>query len=557
VSRVATARQRSRTLDLLVGAVAAGTGSLVAALVMLRVSAGQLGQLWGSGDAYFYYQAARTMQRHGWVTWNPEMGAPYWMDLAHFPMPEYRSWGLLRLVLLGVSDPIVALNVLFLAGFALVGACAYLLFIRTVRHAPLALCLAVLFATLPWHIHRFTHVLIADYSPVPLMLLLAQLLWTGWWQADARRLGLALAASAYVGLGGLYYAVFGVLVLAPVLVWRLAARPPWRSAAADLAVVLMVPATLGAAVLAYVSTAQAPAVAATYPRSAIDSWVQAGELRSLVLPWPWVPGEPFLEGWAFVSIAAALAVVLLIGLAIPPIRRRVPAMAGLSAEVVPWFRLAAWILLWCAPGLGYLIAVVVSPVVRAWGRLTIVLIAIVLVIAGIVARTTLQHLPRVRVPVLAALVAIMLAQASLDHRALLLPLGTDGRPVAQAYLDDVLEVVPSGCAVLQLPVMDAPEDWSLSRERGMRAYDHMLISTLAPQLQWSFGIIRGTQEWQAAQGRYLGEVSLAGLLAAARDDGFCAVHVDLVGVSPATAVAVTARLGPSVVAEGRWRLHLL
>ena len=89
-------------------AVITGAISVIAALISIRATADYLSQPWGKGDAPFFYTLAANLIRHGWITYNPDIGFPYAMDLAHFPMPEFRSWGLLTVISWFTQDPILA-----------------------------------------------------------------------------------------------------------------------------------------------------------------------------------------------------------------------------------------------------------------------------------------------------------------------------------------------------------------------------------------------------------------------------------------------------------------
>ena len=155
----------------------------------MRLTPGMLHLPWGrgtwtTGDAALMYMTASTMIRFGWFTHNPDVGYPFGMDLGNFPFPEIHQWALLRVVTAFTDDPFVALNVFFLLGFFAVGFFSFLLFDATVRHRWLALILAVVLATLPWHYSRFHHTLLADYSPVPIALLLAHGMWSGGWSGS-------------------------------------------------------------------------------------------------------------------------------------------------------------------------------------------------------------------------------------------------------------------------------------------------------------------------------------------------------------------------------------
>jgi hypothetical protein len=540
----------------------AGVLAVVGAVIALRLDGDYLHVEWGrGGDATFYRLLTSTMIRHGWVTYNPDIGYPYAMDIARFPMPEYRSWWALKVITWFTDDPSLALNLLFLFGFFLVGAASYLLFIATSRLEWLSLVLAVSAATLPWHFHRFTHVLIADYSPAPLALLLAFLMWTGWWTRSNRRLAIATAAAAYIGLGGLYYAAFSVIVLAPVTVWRIAkgrrVNQWWR----DAVILATIPVTLGIAVAAFASSSKGPGTAPTYVRDPDESLAFAGVLKSLVEPWPLSAGQPFWEGWAFLNLVAAVAVVaavvLALILAIPRVARDSPSWHGLGAEITPWLRMMVWVLVWCAPGLGYLFATTVWPVVRSWGRLTVFIAYIAMVVLGIALKWFIRRRPRAMPAVVVGLCLAVAWQVGQDHRVLLTPTAESLEAEARPYVAEVRSTLAPGCPILQLPMMRNPEDWSLNKDLGMPAYDHMVMPIVAPEYRWSFGVVTGSSQWDQAEARYFGDVSMSDLIERAREDGFCAIHADLVGLDAQQRAELTAELGQPLVSHGRWRLFTM
>ncbi len=543
------------SLRIVRNAAVAGLLSLACAALAIRLEPTSLRLPWGVGDSAFYYMLASTLLRFGWVSHNPDVGFPFGMDLGHFPMPEFRSWGVLKAISWVVDDPFTAVNLLFLAGFFFVGACSYLLFHATVRLPWLAMILAVTAATLPWHFLRFQHVLLSDYSPVPIALLLTFLMWSGWWTNSPLRVSLAVLGSVYVGSGGLYFAFFAMLGLAPVLMWRIVTLRRLRTWWPDLLVTLTVPITLGVCVVAFTATARGPSTGDTFIRSADESLSYAGDFPSLISPWPWWPAEA-LEGSANSSLIAVIAAFAALALLIVlpfPTRAPSPGRVALVGELTPWFRLLVWFSIWFAAGPGWVFSSLVTPVIRAWGRLSLEIVFVVLVIAGIALRRWLRERPKAALWVAALLGITLVWQVGQDHRPFLLAGMEDLNSSANAYTSELRGVLPAGCPILQLPLMRNPEDWSLT-ELGMGAYDHWWIALYAPEYEWSFGVVSGTEEGLAANSRYF-DVAWDELQVNAREDGFCAVHADAVGLGDAELKVLETALGPAIASEGRWSLY--
>ena len=540
-------------------AALSGLFSLLAGGFSLRLTRGSVAIPWGGDDGVTMYMAARTMLSFGWFTWNPNAGFPHGMDSSYWPSPELHQWLMLKMVLAVVDQPIAAVNIFFLLGFFIVGFCSFLLFGTTVRWPWLAVALSVTAATVPWHYSRFPHTLLADYSPVPMFLLLAFLMWNQWWASSNRRLLIALAASLYVGSGGVYYSFFACLVLGPVLIGRIWHSRRFTAWWRDAAVVLAIPITLLACLVAHRSLAvQAPA-GTTYLRDPIESLAFAGDARSLFTPWP-IWDMVRMEQSAHYSVLASLAMVLSVAgvVAFALLAGRRTDTAGrsvLESEIRPWFRLLVWVLIWAVPGMGWVFASLVSPSIRSWGRLSIVLVFISLIIAGILARWFADRRPRARVWLLAGVVAVLLAQISLDHRVLLDPGGPEVDQQAREYSRQVSGLLEPGCPVLQLPVMHFPEDWRADID--MSAYDHLWMAVYLPDYRWSFAAVDGTAAALAARARYPEDAPMGEIVSRAHQDGFCAVHVDLDGLTPEQLADLDESLGQAEASVGRWQLQLL
>lgn len=112
----------------------------------------------------------------------------------------------------------------------------------------------------------------------------------------------------------------------------------------------------------------------------------------------------------------------------------------------------------------------------------------------------------------------------------------------------------TGCAILQLPVMEFPEDW---RFNDMAAYDHFWVTLVAPEQRWSFGIVTGSGEHAAVREVYDITTPIPSLVQAARSDGYCGIHADRAGLTPADQTLLVQELGSPSVATERWSFFAL
>ncbi len=546
-------------------ASSAGVLSVLAAAVSLRLTTAAIALPWGRGtwatsDTAAEYMAASTMIRFGWIAQNPDVGLPDGLDLGRSPLAEIHQWLLLKAVTMVTDDAFVALNVFFLLGFFAVGFASFLLLDATTRVRWLALILAVALATLPWHYSRFHHAMLADYSPVPVFLLLAFLMWSGWWSQSRTRWVLALLGAVYVGTSGVYYPFFACLVLGPVLLSRLVGgrREQWWR---DVAVVVTIPVAMIVSLMAHLSLAASPSVGSSLVERVPEmSLGFAGYGPSLVVAWPFY--DSVAEGAAQFSVLVAISflvsVVALVAFTIGSIRGRLGQQsARLHTELQPWFLLLIWALLWFVPGLGWLFALTVTPEIRSWGRLSLVIGYITVVILGILLRELASRSRRAGLSVAAGVAVLLAWQVAVDHRPLTIPEQSTAIDAAgQSYAGQLRQVLDQGCPILQLPALAFPEEWREEWEDvGMAAYDHMWVQLYAPDYRWSFGAPRGTPGAALAQERYAQGVPPA--LDNAQRDGFCAVHVDRLGLTDEEFDQVRQALGEPRVELDRWTLFPL
>jgi hypothetical protein len=253
--------------------------------------------------------------------------------------------------------------------------------------------------------------------------------------------------------------------------------------------------------------------------------------------------------------------------------------ANPAPERTPWMMLTGWIVLWFLPLLSLAFAVVVSPSIRSWGRLSVVLLYLVLVIAGLwlqdrVVAPTATQVPssghddglagpesdprrreRAAKVTVASLALLLLAQISIDHRPLLGAPPPHRTAEARQFASQVTALLPAGCPVLQLPLMAYPE--AVWPTQAMASYDHFWMPLFVPSQRWSFGIVSATAPADGFFARYTADSSPAQLIARARADGFCAVQVDRDGLSTGDLKQIDLAAGTPDVVVGRWQLTRL
>ncbi len=261
-----------------------------------------------------------------------------------------------------------------------------------------------------------------------------------------------------------------------------------------------------------------------------------------------IRAEGFQASIGFAAIAglvAAIVVLLSTGIAGAgaSLRRRRIAAAGAIAVIA--FAVGT------IGGISTLIALELSPQVRAWNRLSLVIAFAALLVLAL-ALTALGDRLRARgkpawiaIAVTAAVGVLgILDQTSPRDAPAYAPIADEWR-VDEDFAELMQDRFPAGTKVLQLPYMSYPENGSVV---GVGDYDLFKGYLHSQGLKWSYGAVRGRPSDWHAQHRELAPDQLATAAAAA---GFGAVYLDGAGYDDggaAVAAALDAVTGPGASA---------
>jgi len=523
--------------------VVAEAGTVVAMILVLRLWRARWRiPFYSDGDATLTAAWIKTVLLRGWYFDNPKLGFPTGANARDYPTGDLWHIVLLRIFALGSHDWALAMNVGYVGSFLAITATAYVA-LRCLGVRPVAAGGgAIVTAFLPYHFaHNETHLLLSDYSVVPLVVALAvaQLSDRPWFRlrrdlppAWPRRVAAVAIVVWAAGVGSFYYAVMSAAVLLLTAVFASVVR---RRVEPALSAVVLV-AVLGIVVVAQL----VPTLIndARHGRNhAFDRQLAAQDvysLRPLLLIAPiddhrisalstytrkyeTVSNPDEVQAVGFV--AAAGLVGLLVGAAAPLVGRR--RLRHPNDQALALIALAA-VGLGVTAGGGEVLALLGLTEIRDWNRISIFL-GFVGVAAS--ARALDRYLVRRAFgsTIVIAIVVVCVTAAILDQTS-----ASDTPPyraVAAEFTDernfvqDIQQKVGANAAVLQLPYTQYPESPVLVR---MPEYAQMRGWLQSNTLRWSYGAIKGRPSWQQGQ---LG-LSVPDQLRRARQAGFTAVWVD-------------------------------
>jgi phosphoglycerol transferase len=498
------------------------------------------------GDGLVHGALIKDVLETGWYLHNPRLGAPFGSTYYDFPFSDCALFVLIRIIGWFTGNWAVALNIFYGSGFVLTYVTAYWVLRRLAILAPLAALGAVSYTLLPYHFFRLTHLHLAMYFVVPLVVWVA-MAFVDHRPEDRRPLLRWLrqhpghiATAVLAGSCGVYYAFFGALTIlasGALEAFRVRLRAPlMRAAALSALVFATVVANVSPTLFYWLANGKNAEVAV---RSASASLVYGLNVALMLAPQadhrlPWLRRLAHdittLQLQINENTSAPLGILMSIGFVILVAaglgfwwkshgQQALQRMASLNLVLVLYSTIASF---------GFVFALLVTPEIRALNRV-VVYIAFLSVFAFtfVAQRCLAKVVPRVGFAATCALAVALMAVAWLDQ----VPVGFSahrGAVVAQYHRDQaffgrVEHSVPPGTRVLEFPYVAYPESAPVYHE----GYYGMLRGYLqTTALRWSYGAMRGRDDdWIGALARLPVEEQVR--LGAA--SGFGGIYVDGTG----------------------------
>jgi len=540
---------------------------------------------YAGGDTMYYLTFAKTIQDTGGWFHNPFLGAPAGADLVDLPNCDLLHLVTLKLLCFLTGNWAVAVNIFYLAGYPLAAITALLALRQLGISRAVAVTISVLFALAPYHFFQNQdHLMLSAYFMLPLAILVALRL-MGPDDIPRRRFLAAVAVIALTTASGLYYGFFSAyLVLIGGAVGFVLHRRPRRLAQTGLLLLVSI-AMLGVQTLpTWLYQMHHGANPTAITRKATDAEAFALKFTYLVLPVAnnRIPilrhlfhkyNDAFLpnvneSNLAGLGAVAAIGFLSLLAIAliktVAAFARRVPSNAGKGEKAGPpivsnssldWLgplatlNLAAFLLATYG-GIGAIFSLLVSPIIRAYDRMSICIAFLALAAAAIGLDeliALLRRRYRAKAELGRLIVACLILFALISAYDQIPDWTPDYRASADSFNSDadfvhaIESAVPRGSRIFQLPYMPFPE----STPPGLMAdYDLFRGYLHSSTLCWSYGAVRGRPGDIAY--RDLAQLPPPQLVAALRSRNYAGIYLDRAGVTdPAyePALVAAARTG--------------
>ena len=500
----------------------------------------------GRDEIFFAWAAQRLVE--GSFYESSRNGYPFGSQMNDFPIPEVGNLLALKLLSEGFGSYVAGVNIFFLLGFSLATVTAYGT-LRTLGFwQSLAACGAVLFSFLPFHLLRFSHLLVTWYFAIPIFFYLGGILFFGGpnlprlTSSPARR-GLVILAMVMLGCFGVYWSFFGGIVLA---VSGLSGSLRSRSGENLILAVQLTASLLVGVVLTvtpsfsyWTEEGRNPEVAHRKP---LEVDLYGLKISQLLLPRPEhrVPllasiNQRYKETFPLVTEneSAALGVVGSLGLGLL-FWVGFTALAGLTLKPrLAYFAsvTGAFVTFATIGGLSTPFALLVTPMIRGWNRCSVFIgfacLAAALWTVQLSIKRWVPQEHRLRVAALCS--TLLLVLGLLDQTSPADRSTTTEHQAFEIHRDFVQTMelaLPPASAVYQLPYQKSLEEVDLHE---LSVYDVLLGMLHSEKLHWNLGGMKGREG--DLYYRALSHQPLPYQLAVAKRLGFRAIYVDRRGYS--------------------------
>jgi phosphoglycerol transferase len=543
----------------------------------------------GGGDGMITLVWIQNTLESGWYLHSDRLGAPFGQDLHDFPMAE--GLHMLAFKLLGRISPdaAVILQVYFLLGFPL----ATLTSLFVLRHFRIAyvpaLVASLLFTFAYYHFFRgIGHLFLAQYYLVPLGVMVALWLhrdggWLLYRDAESQKVRLrpwtpralgALAVCLLLASAGIYYAFFACfLYLVAGLAAALASKRPGPLVRAALLVGvtgLGVAANLAPSFLYHWRhgpnrevAQRLPGESETFGLKVVQLLLPADQHRLAPLRdlkeryhhWA-VPLRNENKGASLGAVGGIGFLVLVAGVLL---RHRFRTGPPLLLDALVNLNLFA-VLLGTIGGFGTVFAILVSPSIRCYNRISILIAFLSLFAVALLLDAGMHRYARTprRRLLFWGLCAVVLLAGVLDQTtSAFVPHYAFCKEKTEreaAFVQAVEAALPSGALVFQLPFVPFPEAIPPHR---MEDYEHFRGYLHSRALRWSYGAMRGREgdAWL----RTVSKLPPEQMLQALALGGFDALWIDRNGYLPGDAteqrLAALLHVPPLISADQRFAVY--
>ena len=463
-----------------------------------------------SGDGLLILVMIKRVMEGTWLFHSNLMGAPFGSSLYDYPIPDSGSLFVLKWLGRMSGSPVVALNLYFLIGFPVNALSSYIVLRKLRVSTMLAFAGGFVFTMLPFHFERLGHLFYTWYFVAPVYVWYAFKMYRGEFALGSstphsltthvKYALILLALSCF----GVYYSFFGVLTFFTAGMMRyFRTRSIKNLYSVGLAIAIVTFGIISNITPNLIDRFQHGVNHETAARSPVEAEIYGLKTVQLLLPriehrfkplakvtakysstFPLV-NENVTSSLGFIGSIGFIA--LLLSFFAPRIRQdeRFYVLAAITLAL----------LLFCSiGGFSALFAVLISPMIRAWNRVSVFIAftsisATLLMIEQLLARNwARRHLARWTALAAVALCAFAVWDQTIPTCVSCLRVAANDFNSDTQFVAAIEKQVPKTSAIYQLPYVGFPEVPPVNR---LAAYDPAIGYLDSKTLNWSWGAMKG------------------------------------------------------------------
>ena len=460
------------------------------------------------GDSLFHLWMAQRLIEGGWLFENPRSGFPFGSNFLDYPGSDAANHFIIKLLGFVTGTAHGALNLFYLISFPAIFVSTYVVTRAFGLGRAFAVCAGVLFAMQSFHFLRLPHIFFAAYFVVPLYFYVGARIYFADSIEQLKRPRAIIRTGVLVAVlacFGVYYAIFGtaILLTAGFAAWVRHGDARWMIPAtgAALAIGVAIAANIAPNVFHRLQTVPNPEVAI---RHVSESETYGLKLVQLLLPrqthrirylreitQSYNDSHPLVNENSTASLGAIGACGFLI-LGICLLRK---LSGGSIDDRLAFLALITLMLfmLGTVGGFGSVFASAISPIIRAWNRVSI-FIAFASLLAFFLVLELIARRYKQRAGVFCAIAAAIGVFGFFDQTVATCRACNERTRAAfeldRDFIQKIEQILPANAAIYQLPYLPFPEAPPLHR---LEAYELLTGFLHATTLRWSFAGMKGRE----------------------------------------------------------------
>lgn len=491
-----------------------------------------------SGDAPWTLMTFKSLINNSWMPFtnphSPLLAAPSTLTLGDFPAVENLFFIIIKILDIFFNDYVVTYNAYIFLTFILTSTAFVYAAKKIDISYPVGIVCGILFSFLPFHFIRIQHIFLDSYFLIPLAIVVIMMLW------DEKPLIInkknrwfAVITTILMGSSGIYYSFFYAFFAVIAGISNSLYRKSKKHLISSGIIIAITIATLLINMLpSFIYSWQNGANTDLIQRHPIEAEFYALKLTKMVLP---VEGHrlsflgdyakeyysyinPIIEGSnEYIGIIALIGLIFLFSRLIL-IKRETNIYNGLAALAISGFMLGT------VGGFGSLFALIISPNIRSYNRVSILIAAIALITIALLLENARKKLGK---NLWHALLAAVLVIGLFDQTSPALQFNQPEQATVisdRDFVKTIENTVPKDSNIFQLPFAAFPESPPVEK---MRDYSHFKGYLNSDTLKWSYGAVKGRPE--AKWYEQTSKLPATEMIAVLKKSGFTGIYVDRLG----------------------------